>query len=145
MSRYARFLVATPGTLAALLVACSTPGNYRADAEHEKLLQTLRQCLVEVPIRGEKNKDFVSPCIVMDVSPLNGIARSKLIAALGSAQFCTSAAGGSFPKTEDCAFEENPQWSFYRHVGSTIGGGPELICEANSHLYCETVEWRRSQ
>jgi hypothetical protein len=60
---------------AACLVACSTPGNYHNDASHEKLLQTLRQCLVEIPIRGEKNKEFVSPCITMDVSPLNGIAQ----------------------------------------------------------------------
>jgi hypothetical protein len=132
---------------AAFLVACSTPGNYRNDASHEQLLQSLRQCLVEIPIRGEKNKEFVSPCITMDVSPLNGIPRSRLIDALGPAQFCTgeNKESSSFPTTEDCPFEQNPQWSFYRHVDATLGGGPELICEANSHLYCVTLEWRRSQ
>jgi hypothetical protein len=100
-----------------------------------------------IPIRGEKNKEFVSPCITMDVSPLNGIPRSRLIDALGPAQFCTgeNKDSSSFPTTEDCPFEQNPQWSFYRHVDATLGGGPELICEANSHLYCVTLEWRRSQ
>ena len=132
---------------AAFLVACSTSGNYHKDAAHEKLLQSLRQCLVEIPIRGDKTKEFVSPCITMDVSPLDGIPRSHLIDALGPAQFCIgeNKDSSSFPKTEDCPFEQNPQWSFYRHPNATIGGGPELICEANSHLYCVTVEWRRSQ
>ncbi len=136
-------------SLAVSLVACSTVGNYRKDAAHEKLLQALRQCLVEVPIRGEKNKEFISPCIAMDVSSLNGIPRSKLIDALGPAQFCTGqtpAQPSSFPAKEDCPVEQNPQWSFYRHVDATVtGGGPELICEANGQIYCATVEWRRSR
>lgn len=142
------FLLTVACGLAALLTACSTPGNYRKDAAHEQLLQKLRQCLVEVPIRGEKNKEFTSPCITTDVSSLNGIKRSKLIDALGPAQFCTGQVAGtsSFPTKDDCPSELNPQWSFYRRADPTVsGGGPELVCEANGKPYCETVEWRRSR
>lgn len=131
---------------AAVLVTCSTPGNYRNDAAHKELLQTLRQCLVEVPIRGEKNKEFVSPCVRLDVSSLNGIARSRLIDALGPARFCTSQTETSFPEKDDCPVNQNPQWSFYRLADSIVsGGGPELVCEADKHSYCVTVEWRRSR
>ena len=130
----------------ALLVACSTPGNYRKDAAHETLLQTLRQCLVEVPIRGERGKPFVSPCSGMDISALNGIPRKRLLDALGPAQYCTGPTQGGFPEKSDCPMDQNPQWSFYRLQDRTVvGGGPELVCEANKHDYCVTVEWRRSQ
>jgi hypothetical protein len=146
ISRYSQFLFATPIAVAAFLVACSTPGNYRNDAAHKELLQTLRECLVEVPIRGERNKEFVSPCIRLDVSSLNGIARSRLIDALGPARFCTSQTETSFPEKDDCPVDQNPQWSFYRLADSIVsGGGPELVCVANKHTYCVTVEWRRSQ
>lgn len=132
--------------MAALLVACETSGNYRNDAAHKELLQTLRQCLVEVPIRGEKAQGFVSPCVRMDVSSLNGITRSRLIDALGPARFCTSQSETSFPEKDDCPVDQNPQWSFYRLADSIVsGGGPELVCVANKTTACVTVEWRRSQ
>jgi hypothetical protein len=141
-----QFLFAASTAVAVFLVACSTPGNYRNDPAHKELLQTLRQCLAEVPIRGEKNKEFVSPCVRLDVSPLNGIARSRLIDALGPARFCTSQTETSFPEKEDCPVDQNPQWSFYRLADSIVsGGGPELVCVANKLTYCVTVEWRRSQ
>jgi hypothetical protein len=131
---------------ATILVACSTPGNYRKDAAHEHLLQTLRQCLAEVPIRGERGTQFVSPCVRMDISSLNGIPRKRLIDALGPPQYCTDSTQGGFPEKDDCPLDQNPQWSFYRLPDSTvIGGGPELACEANKHDYCGTVERRRSQ
>jgi hypothetical protein len=144
--RYAARRFAVGILLAGFLVACSTPGNYRNDAAHKELLQTLRQCLVEVPIRGEKNAPFISPCIRRDVSSLNGISRSRLIDALGPAQFCTDPTQSSFPTKDDCPVEQNPQWSFYRLPDSTVtGGGPELVCMANKNTYCVTVEWRRSR
>jgi hypothetical protein len=143
ISRYPQFLFAAHVAVAAFLVACSTPGNYRNDAAHKELLQTLRQCLVEVPISGEKNKEFVSPCVGRDVSSLNGIARSRLIDALGPARFCISQTETSFPEKDDCPVDQNPQWSFYRLADSMVmGGGPELVCVANRQRYCVTVEWR---
>jgi hypothetical protein len=133
--------------LAAFLVACSsTHVNYRNDAPHKELLETLRQCLVEVPIRGQKNAEFVSPCVRLDVSPLNGIGRSRLIDAVGPPQFCTNQSQSSFPEKDDCPVDQNPQWHFYRRADPLVsGGGPELICEANKETHCVTVEWRRSQ
>jgi hypothetical protein len=145
ISRYPQRLFAAPIAVAALLVACSTHGNYRNDAAHNELLQSLRECLVAVPSRGEKNKEFVSPCIRLDVSPLNGISRTRLIDALGPARFCTSQTDTGFPEKDDCPVDQNPQWSFYRLADSIVsGGGPELVCFANHTRYCVTVEWRRS-
>jgi hypothetical protein len=146
ISRYTHLLSATPIAVAAFLIACSTHGNYRNDAAHKELLQSLRECLVEVPNRGEKNKEFVSPCVGQDVSSLNGISRSRLIDALGPARFCTSQTETSFPEKDDCPIGQNPQWSFYRLADSIVtGGGPELVCVANKQSYCVTMEWRRSQ
>ena len=144
ISRYAQLLL-TVAILSAASVACSTHGNYRKDAAHTELLQKLHQCLAEVPIHGEKNADFVSPCIRLDVAPLNGISRGQLVDALGRASFCIGRDASGFPKSEDCPTDENPQWSFYRLANPAVGGGgPELVCEANNKAYCETVEWRRS-
>ena len=132
-----------------VLGACSTPGNYRKDAAHQKLLDTLRQCLVEVPIRGDKNREFISPCVGTDLSSLSGISRGRLADALGPPRFCsgqTPDKPSGFPAKDECPSDQNPQWSFYRHPDAIVsGGGPELICESNGLNYCATVEWRRSQ
>ncbi len=144
-SRYASFLLALAVVSATSLTACASHGNYRKDTAHEELLQQLRQCLAEVPIHGEKNADFVSPCIRLNVAPLNGISRGRLADALGRASFCIGKEGSGFPKSDDCPTDQNPQWSFYRLANPAVGGGgPELVCTADKKSYCETVEWRRS-
>jgi hypothetical protein len=146
ISHYPKFLFAAPIAVAAFLVACSTPGDHSKDAARKELLQTLRQCLVEVPISGERNHDFESPCAGTDVSSLNGISRSHLVDALGPANFCVSPTDTSFPEKSDCPAELNPQWSFYRLADSIMmGGGPELVCVSNKKGYCDTLEWRRSK
>ncbi len=128
------------------VAACSsTHGNYRKDEAHAQLLQSLRKCLAEVPLRGERGAMFISPCVQTDVSPLNGIGRGTLVEALGPAQYCTDQTQGSFPKSDDCPTALNPQWSFYRRPDAISGGGPELVCEAQGSGHCVTVEWRRSQ
>jgi hypothetical protein len=143
--RYPLFVSAAALVLAAFLVACSAPGNYRNDAAHEALLQTLRQCLVDISIT-DKNKDFISPCIARDVSSLNGIARDRLIDALGPPRLCIDQTEIKFPQKEDCPANQSPLWSFYRHAGSVdIGGGPQLVCVANTTMHCATVEWRRTK
>lgn len=145
ISRYRRLVSGASFALAVLLVACSTPGDYRNDAAHEALLQTLRQCLVAVSVSGERNKDFVSPCVGRDVSSLNGISPGRLIDALGPPRLCMSQTDIRFPDKDHCPAEQNPLWSFYRHAGSLdVGGGPELICVLNKHTHCQTVEWRRT-
>ena len=143
--RYSLLVSAAPFALAAFLGACSTPGNYRNDAADEALLQTLRQCLVEISI-SDTNKDFVSPCIVRDVSSLNGITRHRLIDALGPPRLCLDQTEINFPQKEDCPSDQYPLWSFYRHAGSIdMGGGPQLVCVANTRARCVTVEWRRTK
>ncbi|HVP33334.1 MAG TPA: hypothetical protein VMT09_06750 [Steroidobacteraceae bacterium] len=146
ISRYPTLMYVAPIALTALLAACSASGNYRNDAAHEELLQTLRQCLVELPISGERNKDYVSPCVGRDVSSLNGISRHRLIDALGPARLCMSQTEINFPQKQDCPFDQNPVWSFYHHADSIdTGGGPELVCIANNQMRCTTVEWRRTK
>ena len=143
--RYPLFVSAAPFALAAFLVACSTPGNYRNDAAHEALLQTLRQCLVDVSI-SDTNKDFISPCIARDVSSLNGIASERLIDALGPPRLCLDQTEINFPQKDDCPIGQYSLWSFYRHAGSIdIGGGPQLVCVADTRGRCVNVEWRRTK
>jgi len=145
ISRYPLFVAASCSALAAFLGACSTPGNYRNDPAHAALLQTLRQCLVDISI-SETSKDFVSPCIVQDVSSLNGIARQRLIDALGPPRLCLDQTEINFPQKEDCPTGQYPLWSFYRHAGSIdMGGGPQLVCVASAPNRCVTVEWRRTK
>jgi len=146
ISQSASRLFAAAIAVAALLVACSTPGNYRKDAAHQELLQTLRECLVEIPISGEKSKDFVSPCVGRDVSSLNGIARSRLIDALGPPRLCLSETEVNFPDKDDCPPDQHPLWSFYRHADPVdMGGGPGLVCVTNKQRHCVTVEWRHTK
>jgi len=143
--RYPLFVSAALFALAAFLVACSTPGNYRNDTAHEALLQTLRQCLVDVSI-SDTHKDFISPCIARDVSSLNGIARERLIEALGPPRLCLDQTEINFPQKDACPNKQYPLWSFYRHAGSIdIGGGPQLVCVADTSMHCVTVEWRRTK
>lgn len=128
--------------IAGLLQACSTSSTHSRDPARQELLQTLRQCLVQVSLHNGK-EGYQSPCAREDLSTLNGIARSKLIAALGPAQFCSSPTGGDFPKNDDCPAAQNPQWSFYRLPQSVYtGGGPDLVCEADKSSRCVRVLWR---
>jgi hypothetical protein len=128
--------------LTALLVACSTSGTYSRDAPRKELLQTLRQCFVQVSLHNGK-EGYQSPCAREDVSRLNGITRGELIDALGPPQFCTGPTEGGFPKNQDCPADQNPQWSFY-HLPQSVytGGGPDLVCESNSRRRCVHVVWR---
>jgi len=145
ISRYPLFVSAAPFALAAFLVACSTPGNSRNGAADEALLQTLRACLVEISI-SDTNKDFISPCITRDVSSLNGVSRRRLLGALGPPRLCLDQSEINFPQKEDCPSDQYPLWSFYRHAGSIdMGGGPQLVCVANTRARCVTVEWRRTK
>jgi len=133
--------------IGAFLGACTTPGNYRDDAAHKELLQTLRQCLVETSISGNRGQDFVSPCVGRDVSSLNGISSRRLIDALGPPRLCLSETETHFPEKDNCPSNQAPLWSFYRHANSIdIGGGPELVCvSTHDPSHCVTVEWRRTK
>jgi hypothetical protein len=130
--------------VAVFLVSCSSQGSYRNDPAHEALLQTLRQCLVEVSI-SPPNKDFISPCTARDVSSLNGIPSHRLSDALGPPRLCLDQTEINFPQKDYCPGKQYPLWSFYRHAGSIdIGGGPQLVCVTEGS-HCVTVEWRRTR
>lgn len=145
VARHPLCVSAASFALTAFLLACSTSGNYHNDAAHEALLQTLRQCLVEVSI-SDPNKDFVSPCVTQDVSPLTGIARRRMLNALGPPRLCLDQAEINFPQKDDCPAKQSPLWSFYRHAGSIdIGGGPQLVCVTDTRSNCVTVEWQRTR
>jgi len=117
--------------LAATLVACRAPPPTRTE-----LLDKLHQCRDELAKEQPTGK-FVSPCAKLDPSPLNGISRNELAAALGPPTFCTGLSEGGPPLGPDCPPQLNPQWSFHR-----IGGvGPELSCDTDDQQRCEVVSW----
>jgi hypothetical protein len=131
--------------LAAGAAACSTPGAYRDDAVNVALLETLRECLVDITVSSD-SKDVISPCVGRDVSSLKGITRSRLTEALGPPRLCLSQTDINFPDKRVCPSASNPVWSFYRHAGSIdVGGGPELVCVANKETRCAKVEWQRTK
>jgi len=118
------------------LVGCrATPPPTRAE-----LLEKLHQC------RDELNKERAtgqpgSHCARLDPSPLNGISRGELAAALGPPTFCTGLSEVSAPTGPDCPPQLDPSWSFH-----LIGGtGPELHCETDQKQRCEVILWIRSE
>lgn len=114
------------------LTACyETPQETRA-----KLLDKLRECLKDISITSS------SPCPKLNLAPLNGIARQDLMAALGPPTFCTLPP--NVPKGPDCPSHYN-RWSFYKLPPLTLGGGPELTCEADQIGHCAVVRWGYSQ
>jgi hypothetical protein len=76
-------------------------------------------------------------CVRLDLSPLNGISRNELAAALGPPTFCVGLSEGGPPRGSDGPRELNPRWSFH-----LIGrGGPELFCSTDEQQRCETLRW----
>jgi hypothetical protein len=121
--------------VAAALVACrSAPAPTRAE-----LLEKLHQCRDELS-KGRSTGAFVSPCTKLDPSPLDGISRHELVAALGPPSFCVGLTEGGFPSGQDCPPQWDPKWSFY------LGGinGPELACVTDEQQRCELVRWLHS-
>lgn len=116
-----------------LLVAChaAPPPPTRAE-----LLENLRQCRVELTQEPPAGRSR-SSCATHDLSPLNGIARHELAAALGPPTFCVGLSEGGPPRGPDCPPELNPRWSFHP-IG---GGGPELFCATDQRQRCEFLRW----
>ena len=121
--------------LAAAGVACrSAPPPTRAE-----LLEKLQHCHDELTTGREKGGP-VPACTKLDLSPLNGISRNELAAALGPPSFCTGLSEGGPPRGADCPPQLDPRWSF--HV---IGvNGTDLSCETDEKQRCEVVRWIRS-
>lgn len=130
-----RVLSMTLSLMAAALVACrAAPPPTRAELLHE-----LHQCRDQI-IEGNPTGKFVATCTKPDPSPLNGISRNELAAALGPPSFCTGLSEGGPPRGADCPPQLDPRWSF--HV---IGvNGADLSCETDEKQRCEVVRWIRS-
>ena len=121
------------GILAVVLVACraASPPPTRAE-----LLEKLHQCRVELTQERSTGRSM-SSCAKLDPSPLNGISRNELAAALGPPSFCVGLSEGGPPRGSDCPPELNPRWSFHL-IG---GGGLELFCATDEKQRCETLRW----
>lgn len=118
--------------MAATLVACRAAPPARGE-----LLEKLHQCLDE--LSKERPTGRLPPCTKIDPSPLNGISRTELAAALGPPTFCVGLSERGSPRGSDCPPQLNPGWSFY-----PIGGtGPELSCETDEKQRCEVLRWVR--
>jgi hypothetical protein len=127
--RYAAAL----GVMAIALLACRAAPPTRTE-----LLEKLHQCRDELA-KGQSGL-FVSPCTKLDLSPLNGISRSELVATLGRPTFCMGMTEGGFPRGADCPPQFDPKWSF----SQSGTGGPELACATDEQQHCELVRWLRS-
>jgi hypothetical protein len=124
----------------AACVLCGLAACHETPVETEaKLLQKLRQCLNEIPQTSPQG--FFSPCAKLDLTPLNGIARTDLLGVLGPPTLCTLV---NVPKGPDCLSQTN-QWSFYSLPPNINGGGPELTCEVDQMKRCAVVRWIRSE
>ena len=130
-----RLSIMTLSLVAAALVGCrSAPPPTRAE-----LLEKLHQCHAELNKEGATGQSG-SHCTTLDPSPLNGISRAELAAALGPPAFCTGLSEGHAPHGPDCPPQLDPTWFFHR-VGSA---GPELHCETDQRQRCEVVLWIHS-
>lgn len=130
-----RLYSAALSVVAAALVACRAAPPTRAE-----LLEKLHQCRDELS-KGRSTGSFVSPCTTLDLSPLDGILRSELVATLGQPTFCMGMTEGGFPRGPDCPPQFDPKWSFYQ--GGTAG--PELACATDERQHCELVRWLHSE
>jgi hypothetical protein len=128
-----RFSSIALSLIAAVLFACraAPPPPTRAE-----LLEKLHQCRDELTQERPTGR-FVSPCVKLDPSPLNGISRNDLAAALGPPTFCVGLSERGSPRGSDCPPELNPRWSFHL-IGS---GGPELFCATDEKQRCEILRW----
>jgi hypothetical protein len=118
-------------TLCGLMACHETPEETRA-----KLLGELHGCL------GEVSMSRPSPCLKLNLAPLNGIPRDELMAALGPPTFCLLPS--YVPKGPDCPSHYN-QWAFYKLRPDTVGGGPELNCKVDQTERCAVVRWANSE
>lgn len=119
--------------IAVMVVACraAPPPPTRAE-----LLEKLQQCRVELTHERSTSRSM-SSCAKLDPSPLNGISRNELAAALGPPTFCVGLSEVGAPHGPDCPRELNPRWSFHLIGGS----GPELFCSTDEKQRCETLRW----
>src|SRR6185437_441019 len=104
-----------------VLAGCHAPTPLEQRAV---LLKALRTCRAAIP--ESVASSYEPPCVKRDLTALNGISRTDLLAALGPPTFCHGTNEGGFPRGTDCPRRWWPMWSFYRLAGVVNGGSPEL-------------------
>jgi hypothetical protein len=128
-----------------LLQGCAaphTPALSGAESGHD-LLRKLRQCLADVPARGDLN--YASPCAHIDVASLSGLTVAQLKAALGPPGIssddyvCASNKPSAPLPPYEC------RWAFYRLPADVLGVGPELQCLSEDRVTCKKVGWVLTQ
>ncbi len=123
-----------------LIAACSA-GAPRggADPGRAALLSQLKSCLALIDAGQPPQPNW--PCLQAKLTPLNGIGRAELIAALGPATWCYGMPM-SFPGPNgDCGAHWNPAWDFIAHRRTATGGDHDLICIADKTERCTRVVW----
>jgi hypothetical protein len=107
------------------------------------LLHQLRECHDAIP-KERVAKAFVSPCVGMELSPLYGIERADVIAALGPPNYCFGSRRIDWHPGHDCAQDLNPSWEFFQYSAFFMSGspGPNLTCDADGHV-CILFHWSR--
>lgn len=120
--------------VAVTLVACRAPPPPLTRSE---VIEKLRQCRDDLGKELPAARSKPVPCPKIDPTPLNGISRTELGAALGPPNFCMGLSERGSPNGPDCPPQLNPGWAFY-----LIGrNGPELICETDEKQRCEVMRW----
>ncbi len=123
-----------------LMVACgaATPRG-GSDTGRAALLGQLKTCLSLIDAGQLPQPSW--PCLEAKLTPLNGIARSELVAALGPATWCYGMPM-TFPGPNgDCGVHWNPAWDFITHRRTAAGGDHDLICIADKTERCTRVVW----
>jgi hypothetical protein len=133
-----RLYLVTLSLVVAASVACRAPPPPLTRAE---VLAKLHQCRDDLGKERPTGRSKPVPCTTIDPTPMNGISRTELEAALGPPTFCMGLSERGSPSGADCPPELNPGWAFY-----LIGrNGPELICETDEKQRCEVMRWIRME
>lgn len=105
----------------------------------EHLLTKLQKCLNQVSASTTEG-DFTSPCVHLDVTPLNGATIAQLSTSLGPPGI-SSDDYIAVPPNPNAPYE--CRWAFYR-IRAIAGGGPELQCVSEDRVTCKEVRWAQT-
>jgi hypothetical protein len=127
-----------------LLLAVLSTGCHGGHGSGTELLERFQKCHAAIP-QQLSSGSFYSPCVRIDPSPLNGIARARLTAALGPPHLCVGLGRSGPPQGRDCPPDANATWEFYRLSQASLGAGVELVCEIEPDQRCARVYWTQTE
>jgi hypothetical protein len=129
----------------------NAPGT--AERDPAQLLSSLQQRLDRVALAKTRDETFdlqdEEPALI-DVTPLIGVSRQRLLATLGPSPIdCPQTLSG--PPTAParriapCRGDDDLAYSFYALPKGWAGGGPELLLEFEHGDTCVRARWFRTQ